>query len=130
MTPTRLVALTVCIALVLARATGVHVHMPTEHNEHVQASLIEHHHDTTVIAAGDEHHDGQHRAHGDVDIGVPDSTTGKLPTMPLLLALLCAAFAMLLPLQGRMAWTQTYRPPARQRWLHRLPPSQGPPHAS
>lgn len=110
----------------------MHVHLGHPYDPPAQVlEEAEHHdHSTLFVSGHDESHSESHLSHGDVDIGAPDITAGKLPTMPLLLALLGTAFAfLLLPRTSPMVRPAPYVPIHRRR-VHVLPPSQAPPLAS
>lgn len=130
MTTARIIVLAACAALILSRATGVHVHWSAEAPEHDHAGFVEHHHNAGFVATAADDHADRHAGQGDVDIDLPDTTSGKLPTMPLLPALISAILALVLLLPGGTTRAQRYRPPAPRHRIHLLPPPQGPPLAS
>lgn len=129
MTTARFIVLAACAALIFSRATGIHVHWSAEAPEHGHAGFVEHHHYAGLVAAADDHAD-RHAGHGDLDIDLPDTSSGKLPTMPLLPALIGAILALVMLLPGGTAWAQRYRPPTPRRRNYLLPPPHGPPLAS
>jgi hypothetical protein len=130
MTMARCIVLAACAALILVRATGLHVHWSAAAPDHDHAGFVEHHHHAGLVAAAAADHADRHAGHGEVDIDLPETTSGKLPTMPLLPALVAAILALVLLLPGGTAWAQRYRPPPPRRRTYLLPPPQGPPLAS
>lgn len=136
----RNLAVIACCALLLARGFGLHAHAAPEAEgreavtvmSHADAQLHSHDHGQAhraIIAVGDPGHLDRHLAHGEVDVDLPGATSGKLPSVPLGLALPFLAVAVLPPRAGSPSPWAAFRPPAGRRWLHVLPPSQAPPSA-
>lgn len=131
----RTLAILLCCALLLARGYGPHFHVALDHaDHHAGAAMAEGpahaaaHGD--VVAVSDADHAERHLGHADVDVDLPDTTSGKLPSLPLLPALMALALVLLLSASRSGAGWAAYRPPVRPRRLHLQPPSQAPPLAS
>lgn len=111
----------------------MHAHLEQPHDPSAPVLAAEHHDHgfTLLVSEHDPAHSESHLSHGDLDIGAPDMTTGKLPTMPLLLALI-GTVLVLLALAGTRATVRPapYSVPTHRRRIHVLPPSQAPPLAS
>jgi len=131
----RTLAVIVCCALLLARGLGLHAHVASHPEKRDVVTIGAHAHDhggahSAIVAFGDADHAERHLGHGDIDVDLPDTTFGKLPSMSLVLAFMFVALVILLPSAGVPSHGAAYRPPARRRWPRLLPPSQAPPFAS
>lgn len=139
---------TLCLLLIMARVMGMHAHQPGSGHSHDQVLLTDHH-AMTVGSQWHEHggsaeaaerlpkaanqfsgeHLSAHLASGEIDLDVPDKTSGKLPSLFFVALLL--AFSTLAFGDSKSPATRLWRAPTtgRRRWTFFTPHSHAPPAA-